>query len=248
MPTPWFEDDSFWADFAPLMFNDQRWSLAEEEAEAVIKLTDLKLPGRILDTCCGVGRHSLAFAARGFHVTGVDRTRIYLDAALESSRVEGYDIEFLLEDVRRFVRPGSFDAAVNMFTSFGYFENESEEKAFLSNVYTSLKPEGVFILDLMGKELLARDFRESEWFEQGDYLVLQKHRVLGHWERLENRWIVMEKEGKTIDYTFSHSVYSAVEISALLAEAGFSQVLIFGSLDGRPYNEHAERLIAVGKK
>ena len=76
---PWREEDSFWEIAGPVLFTEQRWEYAPREVGAMVSLLGLSPGARVLDMCCGVGRHSLEFARRGFRVTGVDRTGTYLD-------------------------------------------------------------------------------------------------------------------------------------------------------------------------
>jgi 2-polyprenyl-3-methyl-5-hydroxy-6-metoxy-1,4-benzoquinol methylase len=84
---PWHEQDTFWDTVAPVLFVERRWSDAPVEVEQVVSLLGIEPGARVLDLCCGVGRHSLELARRGFHVTGVDRTRPYLDRASRQAEV-----------------------------------------------------------------------------------------------------------------------------------------------------------------
>ena len=127
----WFEDDQFWLRFAPVMFDSQRWEETPLEVDGILRMADVPPAAAVLDSCCGVGRHSLEFARRGFSVTAVDRTGPYIEAARESAAAEGLDIEFLQQDVREFIRTGSFDLALNLFTSFGFFSSLDEEIKYL---------------------------------------------------------------------------------------------------------------------
>ena len=229
------------------MFNGARWELAEVEADRIIEILNLKKGDSLLDTCCGVGRHSVALADRGLEVTGVDCTRAYLEAAVNTAEAEELSINFIHQDLRTFQSPPRFDAAINMFTSFGYFESEKENRLCLKNIFAALKPGGRVLLDLLGKEILARDFKESEWFEEDGMVILQEHRIIADWTRLENRWILIQN-GKRYDYTFSHAVYSAKEITKLLREAEFKNCTVYGSLQKTEYDNKALRLIAVGYK
>ena len=68
---PWYEQDTFWETFEPTMFGERRWSDAPTEVENAIALLNLQPGKAVLDLCCGVGRHSLELARRGFAVTGV---------------------------------------------------------------------------------------------------------------------------------------------------------------------------------
>ncbi|MEA3403954.1 MAG: class I SAM-dependent methyltransferase [Armatimonadota bacterium] len=123
---PWHEDDAFWATWRPAMFGAERWERAPEEVEQALELLHPPDGARILDLCCGPGRHSLELARRGFRVTAVDRTEEYLRSLREAAADEGLEVEAVLEDMRRYRQPAAFDAAINLFTSFGYFEDEAE--------------------------------------------------------------------------------------------------------------------------
>lgn len=118
----WFDDDSFWRAFYPFMFPENRIADADGHMKKALILT--KPPARTaLDLCCGPGRCSIALAKRGFSVTGVDRTKYLLDKARARARAASVRIEWVQEDMRDFVRPGSFALVLSMFTSFGYFDS-----------------------------------------------------------------------------------------------------------------------------
>src|SRR5687767_12212087 len=117
----WFEDESFWEDFYPTMFGEERFEAATEQVEKILALTAFQ--GRdVLDLCCGPGRHSVLLAKRGFRVTAVDRTPFLLDKAKERGEADDAQVEWVLQDMRDFARPNSFDLVLNLFTSFGYFD------------------------------------------------------------------------------------------------------------------------------
>lgn len=74
-------------------------------------------------------------------------------------------VEFVQDDMREFRRPVAFDAVINMFTSFGYFEDQADDRKVVNNVYESLKPGGSFLLELMGKEVMSRIYQERTWMK-----------------------------------------------------------------------------------
>ncbi len=206
--TAWYEDESFWIRFAPVLFNEERWGAAAYEAEQAIALLDLPAGGSILDACCGVGRHSIEFARRAMRVTGVDRMAPFLEAARDTAESEGFDIELVHADARVFRRPDAFDGAVNLFTSMGYLESLEQEKRVLRNIRDSLRSGGRFLVDLIGREIVAMHFRPTDWYEDDNGLMLSEFRVTEDWSRLENHWILIGAEG-TVEYTFSHRLFSA---------------------------------------
>jgi cyclopropane fatty-acyl-phospholipid synthase-like methyltransferase len=99
---PWHEQDDFWESFEPTLFSQRRRSNAAAEVESIASLVHLQPGMRVLDLCCGIGMHSVELARRGYHVTGVDRTRSYLDKALRLAAEESLKVEFIQEDMRTF--------------------------------------------------------------------------------------------------------------------------------------------------
>ncbi|MBI4499351.1 MAG: methyltransferase domain-containing protein [Chloroflexi bacterium] len=244
---PWHEQDAFWQTVGPTMFSQRRRTDAPAEVEGILRMLGIEPGVPLLDLCCGVGRHSLEFARRGFRVTGVDRTRAYLEQASRQAAAEGLPVEFVEEDMRAFVRPGAFAAAVNLFTSFGFFEDPDEDRRVVANVYQSLQPGGAFLIDVGGKEVLARVWQERDWHEEDDILILQERKVSQAWGWMENRWILVQ-DGRRTEFTVSHRLYAATELAALLRACGFSHVEVYGSLDGSAYDQTARRLVVVGRK
>lgn len=244
---PWHDDDNLWQSLAPALFTQQRWADTPNEVEQVISTLDIEPRARILDLCCGVGRHSLELARRGFKVTGVDRTQAYLDSASHQAEQEGLVVEFIQDDMRTFRSLGAFDAVINLFTSFGYFEDPGEDRQVVMNVYHSLKPGGAFLLQMMGKEVLARIFRERDWTEEKGVLVLQERKLARNWGWIENRWIIID-QGRRTDFYLAHRIYSAMELTSLLSECGFAQVTVYGDLERSLYDHQATMLVAVAHK
>ncbi|MDR2758278.1 MAG: class I SAM-dependent methyltransferase [Spirochaetaceae bacterium] len=254
----WFLDSTFWEEYAPVIFDAKRWNEVPAVADGVTRLSKLKLydetpavppkgPPRVLDLCCGFGRITLELARRGFCPTGVDITGAYLSAAREDAAYENLDVEFVHADARSFKRPGVFDAAVNLYISFGYFEDPQDDRLMVKNVYDSLKPGGVFIIETLGKEIAVRDFVEADWFERAGYLVLTQYAPLDSWGSLQNRWILI-RDGRRIERTFVQRLYAASELRALLLEAGFSSVELYGGWDESPYDHRAAVLIAAAQR
>jgi len=244
---PWHEDDAFWETVGPVLFTARRWEETPREVEAMVSLLGLSPDARVLDLCCGVGRHSLEFARRGFQVTGVDRTASYLQEARRRAAEEGVQVEFVQEDMRTFVRPGAFDAVINCFTSFGYFESDDEERRVLGNAYLSLTAGSVLLMEMMGKEILARVFSERGWREEDGMLILEDRKLAPDWSSIHNRWIII-REGERREVTLTVRQYAAAELGSLLREAGFHKVDVYGDLLGAPYDMEARRLVVVAHK
>lgn len=244
----WFEDPDFWETTYPFMFPDDRMERAEAMADSLIDLAGVR-EGSVLDLCCGPGRYSMALARRGFRVTGVDRTGSLLETASSLARLKETEVEWVLSDMRDFIRPGSFDLAISMFTSFGYFETHMENMQVLANVRESLRQGGRFLLETMGKEILASIFRPVtlEELEDGSMLI-QKHSIEHGWRRIHNDWFVIGDGGVRSRFRFSHWIYSAAELEGMMLEAGFDMVSVHGDLDGSPYDDSASRLVVLAAR
>jgi len=243
----WHEQDRFWETFAPVIFSNKVISAAPQEVEQLLNLLNLEQNARICDLCCGIGRHSLDLARRGFQVTSVDRTERYLQEAKKKADAEGLDIQFIREDMRKFRQPNTFDAVINLYTSFGYFDDQTDNKTVLENIYKSLKSNGKLLMELMGKEVLARIFQERDWREENGVILLEERKVGKNWDFIESHWIIF-KDGKKYEHKFYPKLYSAVELCEMLKSSGFQQVETYGGLDGSPYDQKAKRLVIAGQK
>ena len=122
------------------------------EAERAIDLIATHLPGReiqaVLDLACGAGRHSKPLCERWWTV-GLDLSA----ALLRVARREAPDAPYVRADMR--VLPfadESFDLVVNLFTSFGYFEDDHEHARVLARVRDAMKPGGTFVIDFLNRE------------------------------------------------------------------------------------------------
>ena len=135
-----------------------------------------------------------------------------------------------------------------MFTSFSYFEDHEEQMLVLRNIYSSLKPGGRFLLDMTGKEILARIFLRHSWSEWPHGFMLEEREPLDNWSRMSNLWIFIERDGTVHRNKVIHWIYYATEIVAMLEQVGFSNIVVYGGLDGRPYDNEANRLIAISTK
>lgn len=243
----WFDDETYWRTLFPFMFPETRFAQTPAQMRQLVRLA--KPRGReALDLCCGPGRCSVALARLGFRVTGVDKTPFLLNKARRLGRALRRPIEFVRADMRDFVRPGAFDLAISMFTSFGYFDDQTEDLAVLRNIFASLRPGGVFVIDVMGKERLARILQPVTCTVLADGArLIQRHHIFDDWTRVGNEWIVI-RGGRAQSFRFHHTVYSGQELRTLLVQAGFTGVRLYGDLAGRPYDAQAQRLIAVARK
>lgn len=265
----WFDDETFWKIYAPVMFDEKHWAEVPGVVDSLIKMCKLNpggLRAKALDLCCGMGRISNELARRGLEVTGVDFSEALLETAREDAAYEKLNIDYIHSDARKFRKPHFFDITLNLYTSFGYFEKPEDDLLLARNVYDSLKPEGYFIIETLGKEIAVRDFIKTDRFERAGFAVFTEYEAVDSWSGLKNRWILIPQDSfcaempaeipmkkalqlpGRIEKTFTQRLYSATELRTLLFEAGFQAVEIYGGWDERPYDQNAAVLIAVGSK
>ena len=247
--TSWFADSDLWAEFQEPLFGTAPAIQSRHDVDGLCDLLRLEPGARVLDLCCGTGRHALELASRGYRVTGVDLNDAYIDAARATARESGLEAEFLVADSRQFVRTGGFDAVVNLFTSFGYFDALTDDLLVLGNVLSSLVPGGRLLIETTGKEIVARRGSRRSWMRVGggdsDDLALYEESVVGAYERVELQWIRVRPDGRRSAKRLSIRLYSAVELASLLREAGFVETRVLGSLHGTSYDSGATALVTL---
>jgi SAM-dependent methyltransferase len=186
-------------------------------------------------------------AKQGFRVTGVDRSAFLLERARRYATDEKVQVEWVQRDMRDFQAAGSYDLAISMYTSFGYFDTSEENQKVLQNIRASLRPGGTFVINVLGKEPLARKFIATDMQElDGVGTVFQHRRVKDVWSHLESEWVIIQCSTAQ-RLAFSVWIYSGAELQQMLEVAGFDDVRLFGHLDGSPYDVDARRLIAVAR-
>jgi SAM-dependent methyltransferase len=221
---------------------------SSREVESIIRMLNLKPKARILDLCCGYGRHAIELAERGFRVTGYDLSDLFLRKAKETSKALGVKVQFKKGDMRRLPFEGHFDAVVNMFTSFGYFDKESDDLRALKGVCRALKSKGLFLLDLKNREQLIRGFQRRRWRPEKDFIMLEDNFFDLFTSRWESTRTLLFEDGKKKEYSFSLRLYSFAEILNLLKRAGFLLESVYGDFDFGQYSLDSPRMILISRK
>jgi SAM-dependent methyltransferase len=226
----------------------------EREVQAAERLLGLRKPSDILDLGCGAGRHALGLAALGHHVVGLDWSETLLEsartAALNMARTDGRAI-FIRGDMRRLTMKSRFDAVVNLFTSFGYFETEAEDLAVLRGVRRILRPKGRFLIDLLNKQWLLRHFTPTFWQKSADGDVLRAFNRLSFdaaSSRLSNHRTLYLTGGRRRKTFLRFKVYALEDMERLLSASGLRVRKVWGGFDGRPYGQDTFRLIIAASR
>ena len=245
VPHEWHKDffrNSFYNPASPAAVEK-----APAEAAFVLKQLKLKKGAALLDLCCGPGRHAVEFAKRGLAVTGYDFSEEYLKEAAARAKNKKVKLCFMRGDMRRLKFNGKFDAAVNLFTSFGYFQKFSDDIRTLRGVAKALKPGGLFMLDIIHGGYVRKNFTPRSWLDMGGYyhleeLELNRDGVLNAWTRISKETGVIQEK------SFFSRMYDKKRISAALRKAGLESLKFWGSFRGLPLTSKRNRLIVLARK
>lgn len=243
----WFADEALWEVFGDCMFHEQSATQAVADVHCIQKLSQCH-SGDVLDLACGPGRHVCAFAQAGFTVTGLDLSAHLLGQAQSNLKKKGLSASLQRADMRTFALNRQYDLIVNLWTSFGYFEDTNDDQLVLQQMFTHLKTGGVAIIDIAGKDQILRDLQPVHVTDYADGSVLMERPILTEeLGRYENEWTLI-RDGQAYQHTWTQNLYTAREMRSLFAAAGFCDVMVYGGLDGCEYDMDAQRLVVVGRK
>lgn len=220
-----------------------------QEAMDMINLiqrnVNLKKGDKVLDVCCGSGRHSIEFAKRGFDVTGFDLSGYLIGQAgklKKNLKEKNLKLKFLKKDMRDFNFKNSFGLALNIFSSFGYFETDSDNFKVFENVYSSLVKKGFFVFDFLNEAYLKKNFVKE------DFKILEGEKIIQK-RRIENDFIFKDiKIGNRI-YTERIKLYSLNVIKKELERLGFGVAKVYGDYYGNKFIKNKSgRFIIIAQK
>jgi SAM-dependent methyltransferase len=220
-----------------------------DEVEFIQRSLALQPGARVLDLCSGHGRHALPLSRLGLRVTGIDQSREYLAKAVEASEEAGLHFDNLQADMRYLPFRACFDAAINIFSSFGYLENDGEDAMVLKAVAKVLKPGGRFLIDLLNREWAIRNFQANDWHAGPDGTLYLEHRELDlETGRQHVTFTAIAPDASRREIEGHHiRLYTLRELSGMLAAAGLYVRAVYGNFDGQPYGIDSRRLIVLAE-
>lgn len=223
-------------EFAALTLDsDAQHENARKEVEFIVRQLGLPAHAKVLDVPCGTGRHLKLFAEEGFQTTGIDINPVCLELARKNCA--DFDARILSGDMADLsAYKGGFDATVNLFSSFGYFATEDENRAVMKQLVSTLKPGGSLVMSLIDRDWLLKVFRPVDWSDDGKQFVLEgrKYDPVTHYNEA---WVIIVNQASGQAKRHFHRVrlYSSDEIISLMKECGLEKVRIFGNADGAPF-------------
>ena len=211
--------------------------ITREEIDMFLSVLALPQESRILDLCCGQGRHSMEIARRGFkNVEGLDRSHYLIQRAKNTAKKEGLNIRFKEGDARRTpYSTDTFDAVLLLGNSFGYFETSEEDLRVLNEVKRVLKPWGKILLDVTDGAYLKGNYqpRSWEWIDKHNFVCRERSLSLDSQKLISREVIVNDEQGVIADQFYAERLYTQESLKELLKKADFSDVEIIDSIGSR---------------
>jgi SAM-dependent methyltransferase len=219
----------------------------EEEAEHFIdNLVNYLQPAAgalFLDMACGRGRHAVYLSEKGFRVTGIDLS----EASIREASNQGNErLDFSIHDMRKVFRPGTYDYILNLFTSFGYFENEEDNLETLRAAHQNLKEQGYLVLDYFNAVKVAGCIVPEETKTvEGVTFHIRK--------RIENGFIIKQINftDKGVRFAFTEQVrlFTLPDFEKMFRDSDFKIINLFGSYNLEKFTpESSDRLIIIAGK
>lgn len=203
-------------------------SITSQEVDIFTEILGASPDDKILDLCCGHGRHSLELVRRGFkNVEGLDRSNYLIHRARSTAKKEALDVRFREGDARKLpYPPDSFDIVMILGNSYGYFESIKDDLTVLKEVFRVLKPWGRLLIDVADGDYIRQNFqpRSWEWIDK-KHFVCRERTLSIDGQRLISREVISHVEkGVIADQFYSERLYSRESLHRLLDRASYSRI------------------------
>lgn len=201
-------------------------------------------PGdKMLDIGCGTGRHAIYLAEKGYRVTGID---VVPENIEEAKKYSSSDLSFTVHDMRDPFRTRDFDYALNLFTSFGYFETEEENLQTIDNIHKALKLEGVLVIDYLNCTKTLKNLVKNQRVQKGDVLYNISRYLKDGFIFKE---IVVNHNGHQMKYMERVECLYMSNFEEYFQQHPFKILNIFGDYNLQPFDvEKSDRLIIIAQK
>jgi len=205
-------------------------------------------PGvRVGDFPCGPGRHSRSFALKGAIVTGIDLSPFMVRRARETVAGLSPEPRILRADLRALPLVPQFDLVANLFTSFGYFEDEIENETVFGELARVVSPGGRLIIETANREAVVANFNRAEQFTFGSLQVDIRRELIESGRRVEKRMRLL-KDGRERRIVERVRLYRPEEMESLARTKGLTVLELWGDYEGHPYTTHSPRMILIAGK
>ena len=219
------------------------------ECDRIVKALKPAPGARLLDVPCGIGRHSIELARRGFRLLGIDFNPDHVAQAEDAARTAAVSPRFMVGDMRDFDCGETFEGAFCYFGSFGYF-SEADDRRFLGAVLRTLEPGAPFLIEGHLQETLIPVFRPRDWFWAGPperrLRMLEERRWDFDTGRIDVEWTIGDGTMMKSQST-SMRIYAYREMKSLLEAVGYEDVRILDAVTGQALDVGATRVLVLGR-
>lgn len=244
---PWFEEifDEDYLRTLPFLTPQA----TQAEAAFVVDVLNVQTGAQLLDLGCGYGRHAMELAARGFHLVGLDLSLPLLLRGADEAQRRGLSINFVHADMRELDFDAQFDGVYCLFSTFGFFDDETNKKTATA-VARALKPGGRLVIEVLNRDYIIGELPTRVWWEGDGCVVLEEVEFNYFSSRIHSNRSVVFDDGRQIEQEISIRAYSLHELGKLLHAAGFRVVEVSGSVHtrGRFFGNHSRHIIVVAEK
>ena len=220
-------------------------ALSSSQAELIWNALALREGDEVLDVPCGHGRLANRLAERGARVTGLDADAFFLEYARADAAARGIEVDYVQGDMRELPWLERFDAAINWFTSFGYFDDEGN-RAWLETVLRTLRAGGRLAIDVHSRDVFMRNRTNASVYERDGDLIVDSHSFdVESGREATERWMI--RGGEVRKTAYSVRFYTYTELRDLLLGVGFSSVEGIGH-DRQPLTLESRRMIVIATR
>ena len=222
-----------------------------KEVAFIVETLGLKPNMRVLDLCCGYGRHTIPMTRQGISLVGFDLSPVLLKEAQKSlsgvKNPDGAESSLVRGDVRHLPFEGCCDAVISMFTSLGYFDDETENFNVLGEIKESLKPGGSLLIETVNRDAIVRHFRPTQVYHPDGMIVIEERRF----DPVSGRSTVevtVIKDGTETRLHHDIRLYAFTELEMLLSASGLAVEGVWGDFEGGPFSWNSASMIVLAKK
>jgi 2-polyprenyl-3-methyl-5-hydroxy-6-metoxy-1,4-benzoquinol methylase len=237
----WFDSDNYLK-----VYSHRDETEAERLVNQIVNNTNFVSGSKVLDMACGSGRHSIIFASKGYEVTAIDLSKNLIATAEANAKEQNVNIEFVNSDILEFNSNKKFDLTVNLFTSFGYFDDDEDNFKIIQKAFDLLTDGGMFVIDYFNKNYLLNNLIPTTVYSDNGTRITQNRFIKGNRVRKN---ITIENNGKIDEFYESVRLYNHDEMLSFLKRAGFKIIRKFGDYEGNDFEEDSsQRLIIFAQK
>lgn len=236
--------DHYLPAFEPLMPPER----TQRDVNGILEILRLSPPATILDLACGQGRHANRLSELGFQVVGLDLSIPLLIQAQTDAAQLTFRAHWVRADMRRIPFRQAFDVAINMWSSFGYLEDEEDDVEVIRELRRSLKPGGLLLMEISLRDNVVRRFSKERTNESMKARLHSEERRLNLLTGREDTTVRINRGEEVISLVSSIRLYTLTELANILWRSGMILEASYGGLDASELTIDSRRPVIVARK